>query len=356
MARALAPDEGLTIEESVSLKAMNTFGVDARALALARIGSDAAVRRVLDHPHWGVQPKFVLGGGSNLLLTRDLDALVLKVEVRGRRVVEDGPRAVVVEAGGGECWHDFVDWTLAQGLPGLENLALIPGTVGAAPVQNIGAYGLELQDRFDSLDAVDLRTGQSVRLDAQACGFGYRDSVFKRQWAGRMLITRVRFRLPKPWRPVTDYRDVQQALERAGLARPSARQIFDLVCAIRRSKLPDPAVLGNAGSFFKNPVVDKRTLDYVLDIDGNLVYYPLEGAGSGRYKLAAAWLIDACGWKGRRWPAAGGGQAGVHDKQALVLVNHGGAAGRDIVELAESIRASVYRRFGVRLEPEPVIV
>ncbi|MDE2048894.1 MAG: UDP-N-acetylmuramate dehydrogenase [Betaproteobacteria bacterium] len=341
----------MQIEEGVSLTQFNTFRVPARALALARITADADVRRVLDHPHWGRQPKFVLGGGSNLLLTRDLDAVVLKVEVMGRRIVHDDALHTVVEAGAGEPWHAFVQWTLEQGAPGLENLALIPGTVGAAPVQNIGAYGVELQDRFHSLDAVDLVTGRSVTLDPQACRFGYRDSIFKRALAGKSLITRVRFALPKPWRAVADYRDVALALDKERITQPSAQQIFELVCAIRRAKLPDPADIGNAGSFFKNPVVDRRVLDDVLDVDGNLVYYPLDGADHGKFKLAAGWLIDACGWKGRHL-----GDAGVYDKQALVLVNRGQASGQEILELAHAIQRSVRQRFGIALEPEPVIV
>jgi UDP-N-acetylmuramate dehydrogenase len=298
----------MQIEEGVSLKDFNTFGVPASALALARISSDADVRRALDHPHWGRQKKFVLGGGSNLLLTRDIDALVLKIEVMGIRVLQDKADGTLIEAGAGENWHEFVAWTLDHGYPGLENLALIPGTVGAAPVQNIGAYGVELRERFHSLDAVDLITGRSVSIDASTCRFAYRDSIFKHELAGKSCITRVRFALPKPWRAVTDYRDVALALERDHIAQPTARQIFDTVCAIRRAKLPDPTQIGNAGSFFKNPVVDEQMLNYVLDIDGNLVYYPLE---DGRYKLAAGWLIDACGWKGKQL-----GEAGVYDKQA----------------------------------------
>jgi UDP-N-acetylmuramate dehydrogenase len=341
----------MQIEEGVSLQELNTFRVPARALALARITGDADVRRVLDHPHWGRQPKFVLGGGSNLLLTRDVDAVVLKVEVMGRRVLHADAHGAVVEAGGGENWHDFVGWTLDHDLPGLENLALIPGTVGAAPVQNIGAYGVELQDRFHSLDAVDLVTGRSVTLDAQQCRFGYRDSIFKQALAGKSLITRVRFALPRPWRAVTDYRDVAQALAREGIAQPTPRQIHDIVCAIRRAKLPDPAQIGNAGSFFKNPIVDKRVLDDVLDVDGNLVYYPLDGEQHGKYKLAAGWLIDACGWKGRHL-----GDAGVYDRQALVLVNRGQASGEQIWDLARAIQRSVQQRFGILLEPEPVVL
>jgi UDP-N-acetylmuramate dehydrogenase len=351
----------LLIEENLSLKALNSFGVPARARALARITSDGDVRRVLDDARWGAAAKFVLGGGSNLLLRHDIDALVLKIEVRGMRIVERNDRHTIVEAGAGENWHDFVAWTLANDLRGLENLALIPGTVGASPVQNIGAYGSELQDFCHAVDAVDLITGRSVTIDAAHCQFAYRDSIFKRDLAGKSCITRVRFALPKRWQPVTDYRDVQiilererASLEREKISKPTAQQLFDIVCAIRRAKLPDPAVLGNAGSFFKNPIVQRKQLDYVLDIDGNLVYYPLEGENQGRFKLAAGWLIDACGWKGKCLNRSTG--AGVYDKQALVLVNRGDATGEEIWQLAQAVQHSVYQRFGVTLEPEPLIL
>jgi len=338
----------MQIESGVSLKPYNSFGLPAVAQSLVRVKSDADVRRVVDHPELGRAPKFILGGGSNIILTRDMPAVVLKVEVTGRRLVEERADAWIVEAGAGESWHELVAWTLAQGWPGLENLALIPGTVGAAPVQNIGAYGLELKDRFESLDAVDLVTGRSVTLGPEICAFGYRDSVFKHSLAGRTLITRVRLRLPRPWQPVLGYLDLERRMRETGVSNPSAQQVFDWICAIRRAKLPDPAVIGNAGSFFKNPVVSAEQCRDIIGRDPALVHYPL---ADGSFKLAAAWLIDACGWKGK---AVGG--AAVHDKQALVLVNRGGASGAEVVTLARAIQESVYGRFGIRLEPEPVIV
>ncbi len=346
------PRPVLAIEHGVSLRELNTFGLPATAHTLVRITGDADVRRVLDHPELGRAPKLVLGGGSNLILTRDPQAVVLRVEVRGRRLVEAREDAWIVEAGAGESWHETVAWTLAQGWPGLENLALIPGTVGAAPVQNIGAYGLELADRFESLDAVDLVTGRSVTLDARACAFGYRDSVFKQQGfgglAGKSLITRVRLRLPRPWQPVLGYLDLERRMAETGNARPDARTVFDWVCAIRRAKLPDPADVGNAGSFFKNPVVSAEQCRDIIARDPHIVHYPM---ADGHFKLAAGWLIDACGWKGK---AIGG--AGVYERQALVLVNRGGATGAEVVTLARAIQESVYGRFGIRLEPEPVVV
>lgn len=347
-----ASTNGLVIERDHSLREFNTFGLPATARTLVRIRSDADVRRVLDHPELGTAPKLVLGGGSNLVLTRDPQAVVMRVEVTGKRLLETRDDAWIVELGGGERWHDAVAWTLDQGLPGLENLALIPGTVGAAPVQNIGAYGLELADRFESLDAVDLITGRSVTLSAAACAFGYRDSVFKQTGfgglAGKSLITRVRLRLPRPWQPVRGYLDIERRMAETGNHEPDARTLFDWVCAIRRAKLPDPALVGNAGSFFKNPVVTPEQCRDIIDRDPHIVHYPM---ADGRFKLAAGWLIDACGWKGKQV-----GQAGVYERQALVLVNRGGATGAEVVTLARAIQESVYGRFGIRLEPEPVIV
>ncbi len=338
----------MQIESGVSLKPFNTFHLPAVAHTLVRIASDADVTRVVDHPKLGRAPKFILGGGSNIILTRDMPQVVLKIEVPGVRLVEERADAWVVEAGAGVGWHEFVAYTLANGWPGLENLALIPGTVGAAPVQNIGAYGVELKDRFDSLDAVDLVTGRSVTLHAGVCAFGYRNSVFKHLLAGRSVITRVRFRLPRPWQPVLGYLELERRMADTGITAPSAQQVFDWVCAIRRAKLPDPALIGNAGSFFKNPIVTIEQCRDIIGRDPEIVHYPLP---DGSVKLAAGWMIDACGWKGKTV-----GNAGVYEKQALVLVNRGGAIGSEVMLLARAIQESVYGRFGIRLESEPVVV
>ena len=348
------------IERNVSLQPLNSFGIAARAATLVRVRSAADVRAVLADAELGASPKFVLGGGSNIVLTGDVKASVLKVEIPGRRVVGETERHHLVEAGSGEDWHDFVTWTLDEGLPGLENLALIPGTVGAAPVQNIGAYGVELQDRFHALDAIDLVTGDEFTLNAAQCGFGYRDSVFKHTaaapgdfgLAGRALILRVRFALPKAWQPVLGYLDIERRMAEEGVAQPTARQLNDWIVAIRRAKLPDPAVIGNAGSFFKNPTVTPEQCADIIGRDPKLVHYPMP---DGSVKLAAGWLIDACGWKGKRV-----GNAAVYDRQALVLVNAGGreqpVTGGEVMTLARAIQTSVYERFGIRLEPEPLVV
>jgi UDP-N-acetylmuramate dehydrogenase len=338
----------LPVERRVNLRSLNTFGLPAVARHLLRVRDEADVRRLVDHPRWGRAPKMVLGGGSNLVFTRDPDALVVKVEVPGLRLLQETPDAWIIEAGAGESWHGLVAWSLQHGIPGLENLALIPGTVGAAPVQNIGAYGVELQDRFESLDVVDLVTGRTVTLDAVACAFGYRDSVFKRHLQGKAVITRVRLRCPKPWQPVLGYLDLERKMAETGNLTPDAAIIFDWVCAIRRAKLPDPAVIGNAGSFFKNPVVTAEQCRDIIGRDPEIVHYPMP---DGSVKLAAGWLIDACGWRGKTV-----GAAGVYERQALVLVNRGGATGGEVVTLAHAIQESVYGRFGIRLEPEPLVV
>ena len=338
----------LQLETHVPLAAMNTFGVAAHAERLVRVHSARDVRLVVDHPQWGALPKLVLGGGSNLLITHDPKQLVVKVEIGGLRVLRDDADAAIIEAGAGVQWHELVRWSLDIGLPGLENLALIPGTVGAAPVQNIGAYGMELAERFDSLDAVDLTTGRMVTLDARACRFGYRDSLFKRELAGKSLITQVRLRLPKPWKPVLGYADLSRQFGKLGNPEPDARQIFDAVCAIRRAKLPDPAVLGNAGSFFKNPVVNRTIRNEILQDFPEIVSYPLE---DGTFKLAAAWMIDASGWKGKSM-----GRAAVDARHALVLVNKGGASGEEIKALACAVQQAVAQKFGITLEFEPVVI
>jgi UDP-N-acetylmuramate dehydrogenase len=356
----------MLVEKNTPLQPFNTFRIVARAQALARIASEADVLALLADPEWADQPKFVLGGGSNVVFTGDVKPLVLKVEIAGKRLVGETAKAFIVEAGAGENWHDFVTWTLQRGWPGLENLALIPGTVGASPVQNVGAYGVELQDRFESLDAIDLQTGQLFTLNAAQCAFGYRDSVFKhggtvatggQQTLGlkdRALILRVRFALPKVWNPVLGYADIEKKMAEHQCAEPTAQQLFDWVCAIRRAKLPDPAVIGNAGSFFKNPTVTPEQCADIIARDPKVVHYHL---ADGSVKLAAGWLIDSCGWKGKSV-----GQAGVYEKQALVLVNRGvgadgdGATGGEVMTLAKAIQTSVYERFGILLEPEPVVL
>jgi len=350
----------MLVEKNVPLQALNTFRIVAKAHTLVRIKEPEDIGALLTDPELGPAPKFVLGGGSNIVLTGDVKPVVLKMEIMGMRLVSETARDWILEAGAGENWHDFVAWTLDNGYPGLENMAMIPGTVGASPVQNIGAYGVELQDRFDALDAVDLHTGQTFTLNAAQCAFGYRDSVFKHggsQSMGlkdRAVIVRVRFAVPKVWKPVLGYADIDKKMAEHQCQQPTARQLFDWVCAIRRAKLPDPAVIGNAGSFFKNPTVTPEQCADIIARDPKVVHYRMD---DGSVKLAAGWLIDSCGWKGKTV-----GQAGVYEKQALVLVNRGagtdgnGATGGEVMTLAKAIQTSVYERFGILLEPEPVVV
>ncbi|NLD70737.1 MAG: UDP-N-acetylmuramate dehydrogenase [Limnobacter sp.] len=347
----------LQIIENASLKALNSFGVEARARRLLTLDDAADVDRALEAIA-GEPRVLVLGGGSNLLLANDFDGTVLRVALRGRRIVEQGTadRPTLVEAAAGENWHAFVGWTLDQGLAGLENLSLIPGTVGASPIQNVGAYGVEMVDRFDSLLAIHRGSGERRRFEARDCRFGYRDSLFKHPDGRDWLILSVRFRLARASDhvPVLDYGELRDELAARG--SPAPLQVARAVIAIRRRKLPDPALLGNAGSFFRNPVVDRGTAEALAERHPGLPRYPADARAraigdADEVKLSAAWLIDRCGWKGYR-----DGDAGVHARHALVLVNHGSATGAQLLALAERIARSVRERFGVLLEPEPTIV
>lgn len=338
----------LQLLENASLKPYNTFAVDARAAFFARITSHEQLAELDSVTALQGLPRLILGGGSNLLFTGDVDGVVVKVDVAGLAEAEPTDTHWRVEIGAGENWHATVERLLRMDRPGLENLALIPGQVGAAPIQNIGAYGLELAERFESLRAWDMRERCVVQMSLADCDFGYRDSVFKRELAGSRVILGVTLALPRQWQPVTSYADVANELKVRAVALPAPRDIFDAVVAIRRRKLPDPALIGNAGSFFKNPVVVREKLNELLQHFPSLVSYPLPG---GRFKLAAGWLIDAAGLKG-----VTRGRAGVYEKQALVLVNRGGATGREILALAREVQEKVALKFGVTLEPEPVIV
>lgn len=336
------------LHEQYPLRELNTFGVRARARWFCRVRSAEDLAALSADPRLAGLPRLVLGGGSNLLLSGDFDGLVIKVEVPGLRELGESGDAWNVEVGAGENWHATVERLLAMGRPGLENLALIPGSCGAAPVQNIGAYGLELAQRFDSLAAWDFASQRLVRMTAAECAFGYRDSLFKHAPAGRRLILSVALALPKRWRPVEGYTDLARELKERGMARPDARAVFDAVVAIRRRKLPDPVVIGNAGSFFKNPIVSREEHQALIARYPSLVGYPQPG---GSVKLAAGWLIEAVGLKG-----ATRGRVGIYEKQALVLVNRGGATGAEILAMAREVQEKVAEAFGVWLEPEPVIV
>lgn len=337
----------LNVEADVSLQPFNTFGVATRARYLAHAHDDAEVGEALQAAKRLQLPLLVIGGGSNLLLTGDVEALVLRMASRGLRIVSSQGDAVLVEAEAGEPWHPFVQWTLEQGLQGLENLSLIPGTVGAAPMQNVGAYGVEIKDVFAGLTALDRHTGELREFTLGECEFAYRDSRFKRE-AGRWLILRVRFALARAGALRLDYGPLRQRLAEQGVSEPTASDVSRAICSIRSEKLPDPAVLGNAGSFFKNPLVSADLAAQLRVEHADLVAYP---QADGQVKLAAGWLIEKAGWKGFR-----DGDAGVHSQQALVLVNYGGATGAQLLALARRIQADIQARFAVSLEIEPNIV
>jgi UDP-N-acetylmuramate dehydrogenase len=342
----MPPD--LSIIHDQPLDSFNTFRIPARARHYLRVTGATELSAVRADPALAQLPRLVLGGGSNVLFTRDFDGLVLHMTGQGREVLGEQDGKILVRAQAGEGWHAFVRFTLEQGLGGLENLSLIPGTVGAAPIQNVGAYGVETKDVFHSLSAYDMVSGAIVTLDAAACRFGYRDSIFKHAAGRDLVVLDVTFALPLQWAPNLRYAELARAVEAAGPDACTAQGIGRIVEDIRRRKLADPGEIGNAGSFFKNPVVSQAHCAHLIASFPDLVHHAQPDASE---KLAAGWLIDQCGWKGKRL-----GRAGVYAKQALVLVNHGGASGADVLALAHAIQSDVQARFGVLLEPEPVIV
>ena len=337
---------GYTLIENAPLGARNTLRVNARARLLAEVRDAAKLPELLDFPAVRNAPLLVLGEGSNLLLTRDFDGTVLAMATRGVQVEQEGEVTHIAVAAG-ERWDDFVRWTLGQGFAGLENLILIPGTVGAAPIQNIGAYGTEVAEFIESVEAWDLHERRVVSLDNATCAFAYRHSLFKRV-PGRYIVTAVRFALPRQHALRVDYAGIREELSRMGVDKPAPFHVAEAVVHLRTRKLPDPAVIGNAGSFFKNPVVDGTVGDALRREHPGLVAWP---AADGCWKLSAAWLIESAGFKGHRE-----GDAGISNRHALVLVNHGHASGEQLWTLAQHVIAGVEARFGVRLEPEPVVV
>ncbi|MDB5774214.1 MAG: murB [Herbaspirillum sp.] len=338
----------LSLHRDFSLRDLNTFGVAATAHAYLPVSDIDVLRAVRNDAALNALPRLVLGGGSNVLLTRDFPGLVLHMRNSGIEITGSDDDATYVRAAAGENWHRLVSWTLQQGLGGLENLSLIPGSVGAAPIQNIGAYGVEIKDCLHSLSIYDFIDDRVLTLSNADCAFGYRDSIFKHAWRNRAVILDVTLALPRLWRPRISYADVAKALAASGLSDPTPADISALVIAIRSAKLPDPAVIGNAGSFFKNPIVTAQQQHTLQRRFPEMVSY---AQADGSVKLAAGWLIDQCGWKGKNL-----GAAGVYPQQALVLVNRGGASGAEIVALARAIQADVQQRFDVLLEPEPVFV
>ncbi len=336
----------LEFQNNVSLKTHNTFGIDVIAKRFANV-TDVESLKAWCALNAGKEKPFLIGGGSNLLLTQDIEAPVLHIMPRGMRIVSEHQGAVVVEAMAGESWHGFVLWTLAQGLCGLENLSLIPGYVGGAPVQNIGAYGVEVRTSCESVQAVEIATGTERKFKNHECQFGYRDSVFKQMPLDSFAITSVRFSLSRTFTPRIEYGDITNTLGRNGISKPTARDLSNAIIAIRSSKLPDPAVIGNAGSFFKNPTVPAELTHALAERFTGMPRFAVRN----QFKIPAGWLIEQSGWKGRRI-----GAAGVHEHHALVIVNHGGATGAEIWNVAQAVQADVKEKFGIELVPEPRVV
>jgi UDP-N-acetylmuramate dehydrogenase len=334
----------MDVQQHASLKSYNTFGLDVKADFLVRISAINDIRAVLNDETLKHQDRLILGGGSNILFTRNVKGVVLLNRMEGIEIVREENDQVWVKAGAGVVWHDLVMWCIEQGLGGMENLSLIPGSVGAGPMQNIGAYGVELKDVFFELEAMHLDTMEMQKFSSDDCKFGYRESVFKHELRNRFFITSVTFRLTR--NPVlnTSYGAITTELQKMNVTAPGIREVSNAVINIRRSKLPDPILLGNAGSFFKNPEVEQVVFDQLKDNYPNVVGYPTI---PGKVKLAAGWLIEQCGWKGKVV-----GHTGSHKDQALVLVNYGGASGKEVYELALAIRDSVLMKFGVRIDPE----
>ena len=333
---------------NASLKHLNSFSVEARAGQLLLLETEKDLQRFSSQQPFNPELDLILGGGSNILFAGDVQGTVVLNRVTGKKLIADSEDEVLLEAHAGENWHQLVMWSLNEGLSGLENLSLIPGLVGAAPMQNIGAYGVELADLLDSVQALELESGKLRDFKHSDCHFSYRDSRFKSADAGKYLITRIRLRLRRVFVPMLSYAGLKEELRLKERDHPTAKQVSDAIIRIRQRKLPNPHVLGNAGSFFKNPVVSQTTADSLKREFPGLVVYPL---GGNQCKLSAAWMIEHCGWKGQST-----GKAAVSNQHALVLVNTGGASGQDILALAVAIGKSVQNRFGIELDAEPRIV
>lgn len=329
------------------LTTYNSFGVRVDAALFIEVRELDELQQVLSSPIARENEILILGSGSNILFTKDFDGLVIHNNIKGIQIIEEDETSALVNAAGGEIWQDFVDFALSHNLGGIENLSLIPGTVGAAPIQNIGAYGVELNETLISLEAIEKSTGKTKTFMNEDCQFGYRNSIFKNEFKDQFIITSVLFRLTKNSKVNTSYGAIETVLNEKSIKNPGIRDVSTAVIEIRRSKLPDPAEIGNAGSFFKNPVIDK------LDYEGLKLEFPeIPGyPGKDTVKVPAAWLIDQCGWKGYRQ-----GNVGVHKNQPLVMVNFGGGTGEEVYNLAMEVRKSVADKFGIELEPEPRII
>ncbi len=332
------------IQHNKSLKALNTFGINVNALLYAEFANIAELLELIQTKEFASHPSMILGGGSNVLFSKNYDGLVLANRIKGIEVVEKQYDTVIIKAGAGEAWHQLVIYCIENSYGGVENLSLIPGSVGAGPMQNIGAYGVEIKNVFDSLEAINLRTGALESFSAKDCEFGYRESVFKNKLKDQYVITTVSLKLTLNHKVNTSYGAIEAELSKQGINSPSIKDISDAVIRIRQSKLPDPATIGNAGSFFKNPEISATEYSRLQTEFPAIVGYKLD---NGNVKLAAGWLIEQCGWKGKRI-----GNTGSHKDQALVLVNYGDATGQEVYALALKIKNSVLEKFKVPIVPE----
>jgi len=333
----------MKIQENISLKEFNTFGLDKKAKFFIEVHTNEDVLQALAFAEERNLPIFILGGGSNILLTQDINAVVIKINIKGLELISEDDEGVTVKVGAGESWHEFVLKAIKNEWAGVENLSLIPGTVGASPMQNIGAYGVEIKEVFHSLEAIDRKTKEILIFDHQQCQFGYRESIFKNIAKDKYIITHVNFRLYKTPTYNTSYGAIAQTLKDLNIGELSLKAVSDAVIHIRQSKLPDPKLIGNAGSFFKNPTIPVAQFTALKSKNPDIPGYENEDG----VKVPAAWLIEQAGWKGRRF-----GQIGVHEFQPLVLVNYGQGDGKEIVELSKKIQADVYQKFGIELHPE----
>ena len=335
------------VHNNFSLKSYNTFGIEAKAKQFVAVHSIEELKTVLQqHPN---EPKFILGGGSNMLLTQNIDALVIHIDLKGKRIIKEDDDYVWIESQAGEVWHELVLWTIDQDFGGLENMSLIPGNVGTTPVQNIGAYGTEIKDTFVSCEAMNIATQETKTFTKEECHFGYRESIFKHEVKNQYIITSVVFRLTKHHHHInTSYGDIIKELERQNVTTPTLKDVSNAVIAIRRSKLPDPKELGNSGSFFKNPIISKSDFDKIHALHPEMPHYVISDT---EVKVPAGWLIEQAGFKGKRF-----GDAGVHKNQALVLVNYGNATGQEILKVSKDIQATILREYGIAIEAEVNVI
>lgn len=337
----------MQIHTNFSLKKYNTFGIEAKAKEFVTVHSTDELIEILQQYH--TSKKFILGGGSNMLLTQDIDALVIHLDLKGKKVIDENEDFVWVESQAGENWHEFVLWTIDQNFGGLENLSLIPGNVGTTPIQNIGAYGVEIKDTFVLCEAIHIETQELLVFTNEKCKFGYRDSIFKNEIKDEFIITSVVFKLTKHNHKLnTSYGAIEAELEKQHIKNPSLKDVSNAVIAIRQSKLPNPKELGNSGSFFKNPVILKRDFEKIQQKFPDVPHYVVSET---EVKVPAGWLIEQAGFKGKRF-----GEAGIHKNQALVLVNYGNATGQEILEVSKNIQRTIFETYGISIEAEVNII